>query len=133
MLKLQLETSFYGCNPQTFRDYDLISISLKTILHTYLLITYLLVLTSLANKAVTKVLNPCLSLASVWSMSKLHLFLVGFFLASLFCFPSDVLERAARVPFKYITKSIPTSSDKEFGEILIMSNPDFRWYWAKIS
>lgn len=65
MLKLQLETSFYGCNPQTFRDYDLISISLKTILHTYLLITYLLVLTSLANKAVTRVLNPCLSLASV--------------------------------------------------------------------
>lgn len=103
MLKLQLETSFYGCNPQTFRDYDLISISLKTILHTYLLITYLLALTSLANKAVTKVLNPCLCLASVWSMSKLHLFLVVFFLlAYLFCFPSDVLERAARVTFKYI-------------------------------
>lgn len=39
MLKLQLETSFYGCNPQTFRDYDLISISLKTILHTYFLIS----------------------------------------------------------------------------------------------
>lgn len=79
MLKLQLETSFYGCNPQTFQDYDLISISLKTILHTYLLISYLLVLTSLANKAVTRVLNPCLCLASVWSMSKLHLFLVVFF------------------------------------------------------
>lgn len=132
MLKLQLETSFYGCNPQTFQDYDLISISLKTILHTYLLITYLLVLTSLANKAVTKVLNHCLSLASVWSMSKLHLYLF-FFLASLFCFPSGVLERAARVPFKYITKSILMSSDKEFGEILIMSNPDLRCYWAKIS
>lgn len=102
MLKLQLETSFYGLNPQSFRDYDFISISIKTILHTYLLITYLLTLTSLANKAVTRVLNPCLSLGSVWSMPKLHLFLVVFFLASLFCFPSDVLERAARVTFKYI-------------------------------
>lgn len=81
MLKLQLETSFYGFNPQSFRDYDFISISIKTtsILHTYLLITYLLVLTSLANKAVTRVLNPCLSLGSVWSMPKLHLFLVVFF------------------------------------------------------
>lgn len=89
MFKLQLETSFYGRNPQTFRDYDLISISLKTILHTYLLITYLLVLTSLANKAVTKVLNPCLCLASVWSMSKLHLFLVVVF----FWLPSSVFPR----------------------------------------
>lgn len=89
MLKLQLETSFNGCNPQTFRDYDLISISLKTILHTYLLISYLLVLTSLANKAVTRVLNPCLCLASVWSMSKLHLFLVVCF----FWLPSSVFPR----------------------------------------
>lgn len=89
MLKLQLETSFYGFNPQSFRDYDFISISIKTILHTYLFITYLLVLTSLANKAVTRVLNPCLSLGSVWSMPKLHLFLVVFF----FLLPSSVFPR----------------------------------------
>lgn len=91
MLKLQLETSFYGFNLKSFRDYDFISISIKTtsILHTYLLITYLLVLTSLANKAVTRVLNPCLSLGSVWSMPKLHLFLVVFF----FWLPSSVFPR----------------------------------------
>lgn len=112
MLKLQLETSFYGCNPQTFQDYDLISISLKTILHTYLLITYLLVLTSLANKAVTKVLNHCLSLASVWSMSKLHLFLVVFF----FWLPSSVFPR---VSWRELPESLLSTLPSQFQRLLI--------------
>lgn len=126
MLKLQLETSFYGLNPQSFRDYDFISISIKTILHTYLLITYLLTLTSLANKAVTRVLNPCLSLGSVWSMPFIYFWLF-FFLASLFCFPSDVLERAARVTFKYII--LPS----QFQRLLIKNLVKFSWCQILIS
>lgn len=111
MLKLQLETSFYGCNPQTFQDYDLISISLKTILHTYLLITYLLVLTSLANKAVTKVLNPCLCLASVWSMSKLHLYLFFFF-----WLPSSVFPRMF---WRELPESLLSTLPSQFQRLLI--------------
>lgn len=111
------------------------------------ILTFLLPVTPLVYRAVTRVIHTFRSLPCFWSVSQL--LFCTFILVSTIClqvsfglpllrFPSGAQNcflNTVQFPSKYIAKSIPTSSEHSWGHVLpdnCREGPDIRWYWTNI-
>lgn len=109
--------------------------------------TYLLFVTPLVYRAVTRGLHLCLLLASFWSMPQLHfssfishpLFAANWlwaFLSSVFppwCPEESCLYIVIWVPSKYMAKPVTTSSDEDCGHVILQLAPVERYWFEMLS
>lgn len=99
-------------------------------------LTYLLPVTPLAYRAVTRVLHDCLSLASFWGVPQLLFAFGGFFgfhcpppsdygpssiPFSLWCQEESCLYNAVRVTSQHMAEPMPTSFEDDCGHVLLLT------------